>query len=297
MINPKVIAVVVTYQPGLDVLAKLLRALVKQVDSVIIVDNGSAIDVLLCFKQYSSRQVAVLQLGKNMGVAFAQNRGIEFARGVEAQFVLLMDQDSIPEPDMVQTLLSAAIQKAACAVGPRYLDARHGNPPPFIRIRGLRLERCACPTSDTIVPVDYLIASGCLLPMAVLNQIGGMREDLFIDYVDIEWGLRARRFGYQSYGVCGARMTHCLGNQPIAFFSNKFPLHSPLRHYYLFRNAVLLYKERWVPGNWKMVDGWRLCLKYVFYSLFAKPRLAHLRMMTLGLWHGLRGKTGQCSEV
>jgi len=297
MVNQKVIAIVVTYQPGLDLLDKLLNALFKQVDSVVIVDNGSTIDVSLCFKQYSSRQVAVIQLGKNMGVAFAQNRGIEYARGQEAQFVLLMDQDSIPEPEMVKILLSAAILKVAGSVGPRYLDTRQDNPPPFIRVRGLRLERCSCPTLDSIVSVDYLIASGCLIPMAVLNQVGGMREELFIDYVDIEWGLRARHFGYQSYGVCGARMTHCLGNEPIEYLSKKVPLHSPLRHYYHFRNAVLLYKERWVPGNWKLVDGWRLCLKYVFYSLFAKPRLAHWRMMTLGIWHGLRGKAGQYSEV
>jgi rhamnosyltransferase len=297
MTNHKVIAVVVTYQPSFDVLAELLNVLVKQVDSVILVDNGSTIDVSLCFKQYSLRQVSVLRLCQNMGVAFAQNRGIEFARGKEAQFVLLMDQDSIPEPGMVQALLSAALQKTAGAVGPRYLDTRQGNPPPFIRIRGLKLERCICPTSDAIVPVDYLIASGCLIPMAVLNQVGGMREDLFIDYVDIEWGLRARRLGHQSYGVCGAGMTHCLGDDPIAFLGKRLPLHSPLRHYYHFRNAVLLYKERRMPVNWKLVDGWRLCLKYFFYSFFASPRFEHWRMMTLGLWHGLRGRTGQYHEV
>jgi len=120
-----------------------------------------------------------------------------------------------------------------------------------------------------------------------------MREDLFIDYVDIEWGLRARHQGFQSYGVCSAYMRHSLGDHPINFFGKNIPLHSPLRHYYHFRNAVLLYREAWVPLNWKLVDGWRLCLKYVFYSLFAKPRMAHWRMMTLGLWHGLKGKTGK----
>jgi len=41
------------------------------------------------------------------------------------------------------------------------------------------------------------------------------------------------------------------------------------------------------------VDGSRLCLKYVFYALFAKPRLSHWRMMTLGVWHGLMGKRGR----
>jgi rhamnosyltransferase len=297
MANPKIVAIVVTYEPDIDTLTELLHMLVKQADFVVLVDNGSIIDISVCLKQYSPQQTIIIQLDKNMGVAFAQNRGIEFARDMDAQFVLLMDQDSIPESGMVQVLMQAAIQKAAGAVGPRYLDDRQNNPPPFIRIRGLRLVRLSCSAPDDVVPVDYLISSGCLIPMPVLNHVGGMREDLFIDYVDIEWGLRAQRYGYQSYGVCGARMNHSLGDYPIRFFKKKFPLHTPLRHYYHFRNAVLLYKEHWVPGQWKLVDGWRLCLKYFFYSLFAKPRLEHWRMMTLGIWHGLLGRTGQYREA
>jgi rhamnosyltransferase len=236
----------------------------------------------------------LLRLGENRGIADAQNVGIQWARNREAEFVLLMDQDSIPAPDMAEKLISAiSEQPSPAAAGPRYLDERQDNPPPFIRVRGLRLERCACSTEESVVPVDYLIASGCLIPMSVLDKVGGMRNDLFIDYVDIEWGLRARRHGFQSYGVCSAHMQHSLGENPIKFFSKNIPLHSPLRHYYHFRNALLLYKEPWVPLNWKLVDGWRLCLKYVFYSLFAKPCMAHWRMMTLGVWHGLAGKTGK----
>lgn len=297
MKDSKVIGVVVTYEPVPDVLTELLKVLVKQVASVVIIDNGSAVDVSLCVSQYLSLQVSVLRLGKNMGVAFAQNRGIDFAREHKARFVLLMDQDSIPESGMVRTLLSAAIEKSAGAVGPCYLDPRHENPPPFIRIRGLRLERLACPTPDAVMPVDYLIASGCLIPITVLDHVGGMREDFFIDFVDVEWGLRARRYGYQCYGVCGAGMSHCLGNEPIDFLNMKFPLHSPLRHYYHFRNAVLLTRERWTPGNWRLANGWRMCIKYIFYFLFARPRVEHWRMMTLGIWHGLLGRTGQYREA
>ena len=142
------------------------------------------------------------------------------------------------------------------------------------------------------MPVDYLISSGCLIPMTVLDHVGGMREDFFIDFVDIEWGLRARRLGYQSYGLCGARMLHCLGHEPIELLKAKFPLHSPLRHYYHFRNAVLLSKEAWIPGSWKRINGLRMLLKYGFYSLFASPRLDHWRMMTLGVLHGLLGRAG-----
>lgn len=289
-----VVAVVVTYQPILEVLEQLLGALVPQVTSVVVVDNGSHSDLAAWNRERVTNPVELLQLGVNRGIAAAQNVGIQLARDRGAGFVLLMDQDSVPAPDMVEKLLSVLSEHPLpAAAGPRYLDARQDNPPPFIRVHGLRLERCACATEKSVVPVDYLIASGCLIPMSVLDKVGGMRDDLFIDYVDIEWGLRARHHGFQSYGVCPAHMQHSLGDHPIKFFGKSIPLHSPLRHYYHFRNAVLLYKESWVPLNWKLVDGWRLCLKYIFYSLFAKPRLAHWRMMTLGVWHGLVGKTGK----
>jgi rhamnosyltransferase len=295
--NSTVIAVIVIYQPDVFVLERLLNALVGQVDSAVIVDNGSSIETRLSPERYLPLKVTAIRMNENMGIAFAQNRGIEFAREMQAGFVLLMDQDSIPELGMVKALLSAALEKSAGAVGPRYVDSRHENPPPFIRISGLRLERLSCSTPDAVVPVDYLISSGCLIPMAVLDHVGGMREDFFIDFVDIEWGLRARNFGYQCYGVCNAGMSHRLGYEPIKLFSMKFPLHSPLRHYYHFRNAVLLTKERWTPGNWKLANGWRMCMKYFFYSLFAKPRAEHWRMMTLGIWHGLLGRTGQYREA
>lgn len=290
----RIVAIVVTYQPKLDALERLLDRLVPQVTSVVVVHNGSRADLAAWNRERVTNSVELLLLGENRGIAAAQNIGIQLARDRGAGFVLLMDQDSLPAPDMVEKLLSALSEHPlAAAAGPRYLDVRQNNPPPFIRVHGLRLERCACPTEGSVVPVDYLIASGCLIPVPVLDKVGGMRADLFIDYVDIEWGLRARHHGFQSYGVCSAHMQHSLGDRPIKFFDKNIPLHSPLRHYYHFRNAVLLYKDPRVPLNWKLVDGWRLCLKYVFYSLFAKPRMAHWRMMTLGVWHGLVGKTGK----
>lgn len=295
-----VVAVVVSYQPQLEGLGALLDSLVPQVDSVVVVDNGSEDHFGGWLEKYHARSMHGIFLGSNTGVAAAQNVGIDWARRQGADYVVLFDQDSLPAPGMVGCLIEAvrAKQAAGCkvaAVGPRYLDERQNNPPPFIRVQvqGLKLLRQVCDTSNSIVEVDYLISSGCLIPSSTLDAVGAMRETLFIDYVDIEWGLRARHHGFQSFGVCSAHMQHSLGDHPIEFFGKNIPLHSPLRHYYHFRNAVLLYKEPWVPLNWKLVDGWRLYLKYVFYSLFAKPRMAHLRMMTLGVWHGLVGKSGK----
>lgn len=292
--RPLIAAIIVTYHPDLDLLGKQVAQLASQVTDIVLVDNGSACDLLGWNSQREQKVTDVITLGVNLGIATAHNVGIKWARERGVEFVLLMDQDSLPAIDMVEKLVSAISGLTLpAAVGPRYLDVRQNNPPPFVRIRGLKLERCACAAEDSVVPVDYLISSGCLIPLSVFAKVGTMREDLFIDYVDIEWGLRARQHGLQSYGVCSAHMQHSLGERPIKFFGKNIPLHSPIRHYYHFRNAVLLYKEIWLPLNWKLVDCWRLCLKYGFYTLFAKPRMAHWQMMTLGIWHGLIGRTGK----
>lgn len=297
-----IVAVIVSYQPSFREIERLFDVLMAQVSLAIVIDNGSETDVGNWVAARNDPRLHCLLLGENLGVAAAQNAGIAWARKQGADYVVLFDQDSEPAPDMIDRLVEAAEAMAAqghivAAVGPRYLDARQNNPPPFIRVRGLQLERCACTEPDAIVPVDYLISSGCLIPVTTLDAVGDMDDGLFIDYVDIEWGLRAKRFGYQSFGVCNASMQHNLGEKPINFFGRKMPLHSPLRHYYHFRNAVWLYRQSWPTPNWKLADAWRLLLKYGFYTLFARPRLKHFRMMTLGLWHGLRGRMGQFHDA
>lgn len=291
-----VVAVVVTYRPDLLVLNALLDTLVSQVAHVIVVDNGSEKTVASWTVAHTN--VECLPQVENLGLARAQNLGIKRAKALGAAYVLLSDQDSLPAPDMVAQLMFAADFARAsgaklAAVGPRYLDPRQDNPPPFLRRHGWRIVRQPCRQGDEVVEVDYLIASGCLINIEVLDVLGGMAEDLFIDYVDIEWGLRARHAGYQLFGACGARMRHDLGEHPFRLFGKAIPVHSPLRHYYHFRNAIWLYRQPWLDPRWKFADGWRLFRKFLFYSLFTPPRLDHLRMMSRGVRHGLVGCMGR----
>ena len=298
MIEARVIAVIVAYHPDVATVGNLLSILQGQTYRVILVDNGSSNSFKSWLADRDQDAIDTIFLGENRGIAAAQNVGIERARQYRPSHILLLDQDSLPATDMVELLLDATQQMASqghkvAAVGPRYLDSRQQNPPPFIQLRGLQVRRQPCSVPGAIVPVDYLIASGSLIPIASLNEVGPMLESLFIDYVDIEWGLRAKEEGFQSFGVCAAHMRHDLGDKPIEFAGKAFLVHSPLRHYYMFRNAVWLYRQPSLPLSWKLADGWRLLLKYVFYSVFTKPRPQHLRMMTLGIWHALSNRLGR----
>ncbi len=295
---PTVAAVVVTYRPDTAAVARLLEALANQVEAVIVVDNGSDKVTLAELAAKATERLRVIALGDNLGLAAAQNRGIAQARQIGADYVVLFDQDSRPAADMVTRLLAVAAAKQAAgirvaAVGPRYQDQRQRALQPFVRVRGPLIGRCRCRSPADVLEVDQLIASGSLIPMAALDAVGDMVETLFIDYIDTEWVLRARQRGYRAYGVCAATMTHVLGETPLRLFGREVVVRSPLRHYYMFRNAVWVYRQAWVPAMWKLADGLRLLQKFCVYALFARPRRAHLWMMLRGVRDGLTGRMGR----
>ena len=288
-------AVVVSYQPDPGLLDCLLARLAPQVERIVVVDDGSSETAPIETLCRHHGQVEFHSQGFNGGLARAQNAGIRRALDAGARQVILFDQDSEPAPDLV-TRLQFAIETLSGrglrvgAVGANYEDAAHT---PFRRIRGPWIQHCRCNGNDCLPRVDYLIASGCLVPAEVLRAVGDMNEALFIDYVDTEWSLRAVAAGYSLHGVCDARMRHRLGDARIALGGRSVALHSPLRHYYMFRNALWLYRQPGLPGRWKLADGIRLTARFFTYALAGPARLRQVRAMLRGLGDGLRGRLGR----
>jgi rhamnosyltransferase len=296
----RIIAVIVTFHPDIECLRKLVLATLSQVAGIILVDNGSTKKEILedAINSNSACFTEIISLSTNIGLAAAQNVGLARGKDLNATHFILFDQDSLPTKDMLAKLIEAeefilAKNIKLAGVGPCYLDARQDNPPPFISVKGLALIRHPCTENAAPVEVDYLIASGFLMRSTLLSDVGNMREDLFIDYIDIEWGLRAKNLGFRSFGVCAAKMAHSLGDQPTVWMGRKIPMHSPLRHYYHFRNALLLYRELGISLNWKIVDASRLFLKFGYYTLFGKPRFEHFSSMLAGMLDGFFGKGGK----
>ena len=56
---------------------------------------------------------------------------------------------------------------------------------------------------------------------------------------------------------------------------------------------LLLYREPWVPLNWKCVSAWRLVLKIGFMVIVPAARWQHLRQSARGFLHGLQSRTNQ----
>lgn len=293
--NGKVLAITVTWKPQVGQVCRQVDRLLDENVDVLVVDNGSANseDLTVELHKYGTR-VTLMKLEKNFGIAYAQNRGIEVAIQQNFQYVLLMDQDSLPESYMVYKLLEALIKiPDAAAIGPNFIDDEHRARSRFIRLEGLKIVKMSSGDSPNLVEVDHLIASGSLIPVQHLLTVGFMDETLFIDYVDIEWALRARSIGLRSYGLFSARMFHTLGDDHLNILGSKIAVHSPQRYYYMVRNALLLYKRPYLSKCWKLVDAFKLAAKLALLLILSPGRIKILKAIFYGIFHGFSNKSGK----
>lgn len=303
--EPDVGAVVVTFHPDHGKLNDLILALVPQVFRIVLVDNGSAPGTITWIKGHVlANSIKLIAFDHNAGLARAQNEGINEIRKLGAKHVILFDQDSVPEPDMVTNLLAVVHAKVASGVklgaaAPVYKAADAQSFSGFVRLGWLDFRRVTCAGGQDCIEAHFLISSGTLIPMAVIDDVGGMEDQLFIDHVDTEWCFRAQARGYVLYGVCGARMSHHLGNQRQRvwlFRWREVPHHSPFRYYYIFRNSLLLQRRSYMPFRWKLSDAYRCLRAIVYFGVFSTTRYENLRMMCKGIRHGIKGVSGKMPD-
>lgn len=295
----KIFAVVVTYQPEPSLLLKLLHSLATQVAGGIIINNGSSLPISGLVVEQAG--FAVMHQQTNTGVATALNAGYQWSFAQGAEFVISFDQDSEPFGDMVASLLQAYQALSAAgykvgAIGPQQIDRRSGHPAPFLApISGLR--RKVRPAAWQTVEVDHLITSGCLVHKDAWKDAGAFLDELFIDYVDIEWSLRLRHRGWHLFGVGGAKLTHAIGDDVTPWRGRQIPHHTPLRHYYMFRNGIYLQKMPHISFGWKLADGLQLLKKMIFFTVVGHSRWTQLRAILSGVRDGWRGHMGAAHDT
>ena len=148
-------AVVVTYNPDKNLLDSQCASLRNQVDKIIYVDNGSLENTVNpCDKIY------VIKNYQNLGLGTAQNQGINIALKEGADFILLLDQDSVPSDGFVSILLSVynEANNHSCVglVGPAIVNAYLGDSSisSGIIIKGIRIKEIPL---ERITKVSYLL--------------------------------------------------------------------------------------------------------------------------------------------
>lgn len=297
-----VIAVVVTYFPDEKVLASQIIQLRKQVSHAVLVDNTP----VRRQDQVEDKTgfVTTVRLSENMGLARGINVGILNAREIGATHVLLMDQDSIPQDEMVEKLITGLMRSEktypVAAAGPTFLDPRGATFTPFWSVGFPRNKLVSKSIDEEFILSDCLITSGCLISLAAFQQIGKMDESLFIDNVDLEWCFRARYMGWRLIGIPDAILSHEIGDSHIRapwyirILGKEFVVqHNSTRLYYIMRNRILLYRMKHVPLLWKLQDAIRIPGKFVIEISIGDSKWEAMKAMLHGCWHGLLNVSGE----
>jgi len=126
-----------------------------------------------------------------------------------------------------------------------------------------------------------------------------MNEGLFIDYVDVEWCLRAVSRGYELYGSGTASMFQHLGERSLRVWYLRWrneTLYSPLRIYYRVRNHITLCRLCYIPLSWKFRASWYVAGVVYSHAIFSDQRMESLAMAFKGFAHGMLGRLGRLGE-
>lgn len=282
-------SITVTFNPDIDCLKLQFDSIKRQqIDICIIVDNGShnVSEIEDLTEQFD---FTFIKLDANYGLAYAQNAGIESAIFHGAKYILLLDQDSILKEKFVENLKRVYLKYDVGILGASFYDPTNGKQYPGTSFKGPFIHRVAI---TEITDVTFVIASGSFFSTDVFKKIGGMKEELFVDYIDVEWSLRAKKFGYRVAMTNEAVMAHSIGDTRMSIFGRTISVHSPLRRYYLVRNSFYLIRLDYVPLGYKIRE---ICFNFIrsLISLHAnKNKKETMRMIVQGICDGLTGNYG-----
>lgn len=217
-VKPEISVLIPAYN-GAAWLAETLSRLAAAAGGVpletIVVDNASADETASMGSKTSG--VRVLRNETNLGFARAVNRAATASQG---KILVVINQDLYLQPNALKIIHEFTSLKMAVAGGELSFQNGAYQPScgPFPTLAGT-LCRLALPPgirksyllrsrSNETRPVDWVSGAFIGFPRALFDRIGGFDEDYFMYYEDVDFCLRARRAGFQSYILPPAKAVH-----------------------------------------------------------------------------------------
>jgi GT2 family glycosyltransferase len=277
------VAAIIPNWNGAARLERLFPALAAQthpIDRVIVVDNGST---------DRSREVAAaahagfIALGKNTGFSLAVNRGIQAA---QAEWVLILNNDVLPEPGWLTNLTQAAAARDAWFATGKLLASANSRQidGSFDAIcRGACAWRCGHGRPDSGVwnqprKIHFSPLTAALFRTELFDRTGLLDESLESYLEDVDLGLRCASKGLTGLYVPSA----------VAFHEGSGTLGTwhPDTVRKISRNQLLIVAKHY-PRGWILRYGWPV---FVAQALWGLTALRHGRFLAFagGKLEGIR---------
>jgi GT2 family glycosyltransferase len=276
---------------------------------VVVVDNGSTDDSVASIRA-AYPETVILEAGENIGYSEGNNAGIRFALENGAEYILLLNNDTSVDADMLDRLVETAEADPNIGiVGPtqyyfdlpdtiwgaaNYVQWAVGDTHRS-RMGETVSGHQAISTNGDLVEADYIDTCAALVHRQVFERTGLLDGRYFINYDDADIGLRACEAGFRVVYVPRASMWHKV--------SAAMGQASPATTYYMTRNRLLLFWKhgsghrrvlaltRITLGTLRTIAAWTLKPKYKADGTFRRRRDANVLALR-DFYLGRFGKMG-----
>jgi len=256
----KIFVVIVNYngaEDSIECVESLLENDHKNIE-IIIADNNSGQIQKEKLKAKLSDSANLIYLNDNLGFSGGNNVGIKEALKNGADYILLLNNDTIVEKDFLTKLLAASennVEAGITAPQINYYSEQNliwsagGD---ISKLKGSGFSRHENEADNGQVLSSYVdFVSGCcmLIKKAVFEKIGFLDEKYFLYLEDTDFCLRAINNGFKIYLVAGSKIYHKV-NATTSREDSSLPI------YYTSRNR--LYFSKKMLGKWYYAVLWYL---------------------------------------
>ncbi len=173
---------------------------------VIVVDNDSKDGSPELLREQFGNKINLIMTGKNLGFSGANNIGISKALENGCEYVVLLNNDTLIDKDLISNMIKASKEENNAVISPKiyYYDDKNiiwSAGADMKWKKGLTDQRGINQKDDGSYNKreEVEFGTGCclLIPVEVIKKVGYLTDDYFLYYEDTDYCMRVRENGFK----------------------------------------------------------------------------------------------------
>ncbi len=251
---------------------------------VVIVDNGSNQRPAV-----PEASIKIIYNKENLGFSGGNNVGIKYALEYEADYVLLLNNDTVVSRSFLSKLIEAGESNSNFGIlGPKIYFADEtkriwfaGGQINWLYNRGTmngygQIDEGQYDKPE-IQKSEYITGCCFLIKKEVIEKIGLMPEEYFLYYEDTDWSLKTQKAGFKCIFVPEARIWHKCSKSSIEGSSSYI--------YYHIRNGLIMARKYapWYIKPLVHLNAWQRIIKQIIKLIFFPKKRTWAKYILLGI--------------